>query len=145
MRNAATAPRLRLDKWLWAARLYKTRSLATDEIAKGRVTVNGQLAKAAREVHVGDRVLVRHGAVERTLQVLALSAVRGPAAIAQTLYEETAESVAARRRAAELRRLAPEPAHSIEQGRPTKRDRRDLQHRQVQWQRWSASVEDLEH
>jgi ribosome-associated heat shock protein Hsp15 len=109
------------------------------------VTVNDQPAKAAREVHVGDRVVVRHGAVERTLKVLALSAVRGPAPIAQTLYEETAESVAERGRAAELRRLAPEPAHSIEQGRPTKRNRRDMQHRQVQWQRWSASVDDLEH
>ncbi len=134
--------RLRLDKWLWAARLYKTRSLAAQAVDQGRVTVNGQPAKAARELRVGDCVAVRQGALQRTLQVLALSAMRGPAPVAQTLYAETAQSVTERQRAAEARRLAPEPARTIEQGRPTKRDRREIERSQVQWQRWSASIDD---
>jgi ribosome-associated heat shock protein Hsp15 len=141
MQNTSTEARVRLDKWLWAARLYKTRSLAALEVTKGHVKVNDQPVKPARELRVGDRVAVAQGHVQRTLDVLALSAVRGPAPVAQTLYAETAESVAERVRAAEARRLAPEPAQAIEQGRPTKRDRRDLE-RQVQWQRWSASIDD---
>ena len=130
--------RVRLDKWLWAARFYKTRALATDEVGRGRVTVNGQAAKASREVRVGDRLALRQGPVERVVDVMALSNVRGPAPVAQALYGETAESIAARQRAAEARRLGAEPASSIEQGRPTKRDRRQL----VDWQRWSASIDD---
>jgi len=132
--------RVRLDKWLWAARLFKTRALAADEADRGRVSVNDVGAKPAREVHVGDRIAVRQGGLERVVEVLALSTVRGPAAVAQALYRETPESVAARQRAAEARRLAPEPAGTIEQGRPTKRDRRHL----ADWQRWSASVDDEE-
>jgi ribosome-associated heat shock protein Hsp15 len=130
--------RVRLDKWLWAARFYKTRALATDEVGRGRVTVNGQAAKASREVRVGDRLALRQGPVERVVDVMALSNVRGPAPVAQALYGETADSIAARQRAAEARRLGAEPAISIEQGRPTKRDRRQL----VDWQRWSASIDD---
>ena len=118
---------LRIDKWLWAARFYKTRSLATDEIHKGRVHVNGQAAKPSRDVKPGDMVSLRSGPVVRTLRVLGISAVRGPAPVAQTLYEETPDSLAARALAAEQRRLAPEPAHSLPQGRPTKRDRRQIQ------------------
>lgn len=130
--------RVRLDKWLWAARLYKTRSLAADEIGKGRISVNGQVAKASREVKPTDRLEVRQGVITRTLVVLGLSQVRGPAPVAQTLYEETAESKAAREAAAAQRRLGVEPADSLEQGRPTKRDRRQL----VDWQRWSVSLDD---
>jgi len=130
--------RVRLDKWLWAARLYKTRALAAEEVDRGRVSVNGQAAKPARELKPGDRLALRQGGVERQLDVLALSAVRGPAPVAQALYGETPQSIAARAAAAEARRLGTEPAASIEQGRPTKRDRRHLAH----WQRWSASVDD---
>ena len=130
--------RLRLDKWLWAARFYKTRALATDEIDKGRLRVNGQPAKPARELKVGDRVELRQGVVLRTVVVRGLSAARGPAPVAQALYEETPESLAAREAAAERRRLAPEPASAIEQGRPTKRDRRQL----ADWNRWSARLDD---
>ena len=130
---------LRIDKWLWAARFYKTRSLAAEEIGKGRVQLNGQDAKASREVKVGDTVVLRQGAVERTLRVLGISAVRGPAPVAQQLYEETPDSIAKRTREAELNRLAREPALSITQGRPTKRDRRDIQ--KVWNDRWSASLD----
>ena len=130
--------RVRLDKWLWAARFYKTRGLATDEIGKGRITVNDQVAKPSRELKPGDRLTLRQGPVTRTVVVRALSATRGPAPVAQTLYEETADSIAARLKAAEQRSLGAEPAQSIEQGRPTKRDRRQL----ADWQRWSASADD---
>ena len=130
---------VRLDKWLWAARLFKTRSLAAAEVERGRVTVNGQAAKPARALRVGDRLQVRQGPLQRELVVRALSRVRGPAPQAQLLYQETPKSLAARQRASEQRRLGAEPALAIEQGRPTKRDRRRL----ADWQRWSASVEDL--
>lgn len=116
--------KLRLDKWLWAARFYKTRSLASQEIGKGRVLVNHQPAKPAREVAVGDLVTVRKEDPPIHVEVRAISAVRGPAPVARQLYEETAESIVARERAAELRRLAPEPAQALTAGRPTKRDRR---------------------
>ena len=132
--------RLRLDKWLWAARLYKTRALAADEIGRGRVSVNEQVAKPSRELKPGDRLVVRQGPVTRTLVVRGLSNQRGPAPIAQALYEETPESLALCARAAEQRRLGAEPAQAIEQGRPTKRDRRQL----ADWQRWSASADDLD-
>nr|WP_297532357.1 RNA-binding S4 domain-containing protein [uncultured Roseateles sp.] len=128
---------VRLDKWLWAARFFKTRSIAVDEIGKGRVTLNGQAAKASRDVRVGDVVKLRQGQVDREVKVAGLSSVRGPAPVAQTLYEETPHSLAARERAAEARRLAPEPADAIEQGRPTKQDRRRL----ADWNRWSASLD----
>jgi len=130
--------RLRLDKWLWAARFFKTRGLAADEIDKGRLQVNGQVAKASRELRAGDVVGIRQGHVERTVVVRALSTVRGPAPQAQQLYEETAESIAARLAAAEQRKTAAEPANAIEHGRPTKRDRRQL----ADWQRWSASADE---
>ena len=119
--------RLRIDKWLWAARFYRTRSLAAEEIGKGRVSVNGDAVKAAREVKVGDQLSLRQGQIQRIVTVLGVSAMRGPAPVAQALYEETAQSLAARAKAAEQRRLAPEPAHSIEGGRPSKRDRRAME------------------
>ena len=118
--------KLRIDKWLWAARLYKTRALAVDEIGKGRVLVNGQAAKPAREVGPGDRVIVRKSDPPIEVLVRAVSRVRGPAPVAAQLYEETEESAVRRERAAEMRRLAPEPSHDYEEGRPTKRDRRIL-------------------
>lgn len=137
--------KLRIDKWLWAARFYKTRTLASEEIARGRVEVNGQGVKPAREVKVGDTVGLRQGPVTRTVVVKGLSGMRGPAPVAQQLYEETAESIKAREQAAERRRLAPEPALTIEQGRPTKRGRRELDDAQRGWgDRWSASLDDQE-
>ena len=134
--------KLRIDKWLWAARFYKTRSLATEEINKGRVQVNGADVKPAREVKSGDTVTLRQGPVTRVVTVHALSGTRGPAPVAQQLYEETPDSLKAREQAAEQRRYAPEPALSIEHGRPTKRERRELDGAKGQWdERWSASIE----
>ena len=132
---------MRLDKWLWCARFYKTRSLATEEISKGRVTVNGQQAKPARDLRCGDTVALRQGPVARTVLVRALSGARGPAPVAQLLYEETAQSIAAREQAAEQRRLAPEPAATLQDGRPTKRNRRNIERAQDWGSRWSASID----
>jgi ribosome-associated heat shock protein Hsp15 len=130
---------LRIDKWLWAARFYKTRSLACDEVTKHRVQINGQDVKPAREVKVGDTLTVRQGNITKTVQVKGISAARGPAPVAQQLYEETPESIALRAKLAEQNRMAAEPAHSIEHGRPTKRDRRQIEHA---WdERWSASTD----
>lgn len=135
--------RLRIDKWLWSARFYKTRTLAAEDIGKGRVEVNGQEAKPAREVKVGDTVSVRRESVTRTVVVRGLSDQRGPAPVAQQLYDETPESLKAREAAAQQRRYAREPALSIEHGRPTKRGRRELDEAQRGWgDRWSASIED---
>ena len=134
--------RLRIDKWLWAARFYKTRTLATDEIDKGRVAINGQEVKPAREVKVGDTVSLRREGVTRTVVVKGVSDTRGPAPVAQQLYEETAESLKERDKAAEQRRYAREPALSIEHGRPTKRGRRDLDEAKGWGDRWSASVDE---
>ena len=128
---------VRLDKWLWAARFFKTRSLATQEIDKGRIAVNGQAAKPSRELKPGDRIEMRQGPVTRSLVVRGVSHQRGPAPVAQALYEETADSIAHREEAAAQRRLAAEPALAIEQGRPTKRDRRQL----AEWDRWSAEMD----
>jgi ribosome-associated heat shock protein Hsp15 len=134
--------KLRIDKWLWAARFYKTRSLATDEIGKGRVAINDQTVKASREVKVGDLIKARQGDITRTIRVLGLSDQRGSAPVAQALYEETTESTLARENSSLQRRLSREPALSIEQGRPTKRNRRDLEKaKQGGWNdRWSASL-----
>lgn len=133
---------MRLDKWLWCARFYKTRSLATDEIGKGRVTVNGQPTKAARDLRCGDTVALRQGVMARTVVVRGLSGTRGPAPVAQLLYEETADSIAAREKAAEQRRLAPEPASTLQEGRPTKRDRRNIDRTKNWGDRWSASIDE---
>lgn len=133
---------MRLDKWLWCARFYKTRGLAVEEIGKGRVTVNDQAAKAARDIRPGDTVKLRQGPVARTVVIRALSKARGPAPVAQLLYEETAESLAARALASEQRRLAPEPSATLTEGRPTKRDRRHIDQAQDWGDRWSASIDD---
>lgn len=117
--------KLRIDKWLWAARFYKTRTLASEEIDKGRVHINGVAVKPAREVKAGDTVWVRIGTVSRSVVVQSVSDKRGGAPQAALLFTETAASIQARLAAAEQRRLAPEPALSHTQGRPTKRERRD--------------------
>jgi ribosome-associated heat shock protein Hsp15 len=117
--------KLRIDKWLWAARFYKTRTLASEEIDKGRVHINGVAVKPAREVKAGDTVMVRTGPISRSVVVQGVSDKRGGAPQAALLFTETAQSIAARLAAAEQRRLAPEPALGHTQGRPTKRERRD--------------------
>ena|SRR5688572_24124334 len=116
---------MRLDKWLWAARFFKTRSHATSEVDAGHVDVNGERAKPAKPLHVGDELRIRVHQFTHVVHVRALSDRRGPAAEARLLYEETAESIRERERLAEQRRLAPTPAYE-EGGRPTKRDRRNL-------------------
>ena len=131
---------IRIDKWLWAARFFKTRSLATEEVGKGRVQIGQSDIKPSREVRVGDTVVLWQAAVKRTVVVLGISGTRGSAPVAQTLYEETAQSVLERAQAAEQRRLQAEPALAIVHGRPTKRDRRDLQ--KGLNARWSASIDD---
>lgn len=137
--NAEPLARLRLDKWLWAARFYKTRALAVEAIEKHRAQVNGAAVKPARELKVGDTVSVTTGPVTREVVVQALSAVRGPAPQAALLYTETPESITRREAQAQQHRLAPEPALTLTDGRPTKRDRRQMS----EWgQRWSASLGD---
>jgi ribosome-associated heat shock protein Hsp15 len=146
--NQATDKKVRLDKWLWAARFYKTRSLSSEEIDKGRVRVNGQAAKPSREVRTGDEIEMRVTDGVRTVLVRGVSGVRGSAPVAALLFEETAASIALRLAAVESRRLAPEPAHSQPLGRPTKRDRREIDQWRGQpepgtWNnRWSASLDD---
>jgi ribosome-associated heat shock protein Hsp15 len=134
--------KLRIDKWLWAARFYKTRSLASNEIARGRVQVNGQEVKPAREVKLNDTVALRRDALTCTVVVRGLSHQRGPASAARALYEETPGSIQSREQAVQARHDAPEPALTIEHGRPTKRGRRELDDAKHQWgDRWSASLE----
>ena len=118
--------RVRLDKWLWAARFFKTRALASEAIGGGRVQVNGDRAKRARPLQVGDEIRVRLGPYEHFVVVRALSGRRGPAAEAATLYEERPESRAAREAMAlQLKTL--HAAFVPEKGRPTKRDRREIE------------------
>lgn len=120
------APEVRVDKWLWAARFFKTRSLAQTALENGRVLIGGARVKRARNVQVGDEILIRIGDVERTVIVQALSAQRGGAKVAQLLYEETALSVAQREQRRSNRKLFTDPASAIAAGRPTKRDRRRI-------------------
>jgi ribosome-associated heat shock protein Hsp15 len=117
---------VRLDKWLWAARFFKTRSLAQQAVAGGRVQLNGERTKRAHEVRVGDSVDVRVGERRWEVLVAALTERRGPAEEARRLYEETAASRAERERRQDLRRWGAEPAAQLK-GRPTKRDRRLLE------------------
>ena len=119
-----------------------------DEINRGRVQVNMRAAKPGRDLKLGDIVDFRQGAINRTVKVMALSMMRGPASVAQHLYEETAASITEREARAEQLRLAPEPAHSQTHGRPTKRNRRDIDraagegNRVVHDSRWTASLGD---
>ena len=116
---------IRIDKWLWAARFYKTRSLAADAITSGKVELNGERTKPAKAVKAGDSVRIRSGVFEQIVQVKALLDKRGPATVAQTLYEETAESAAARAKLAE--RMRYEMPAAMDSGRPSKKDRRDIE------------------
>ena len=123
--NKIPPDRMRLDKWLWAARFFKTRSLATQAIDHGRVKLNGERVKPARDVKAGDRLALRIGEVEWTLTVQALAMQRGPAPVAQALYGEDPASLARRQQQASDRKLAASPSAAIK-GRPTKRDRRHI-------------------
>lgn len=116
---------VRMDAWLWAARFFKTRTLAKKACDLGRILSNGQIAKAAREVRIGDRLRITNDGGEFQVEVLGLSDVRGPASIAQALYRETAESKEARQKAAAERRAMRE-FEILPQGRPSKRDRRRI-------------------
>lgn len=116
---------IRIDKWLWAARFFKTRSLATDAVSGGKIKLNGAPTKPARDVKVGDRLDIFNGDTRWTVSILGLSDKRGPAPAARLLYEETAESIAAREAEQMRRKFTQEPAADIH-GRPTKRDRRQM-------------------
>jgi len=115
----------RMDKWLWAARFFKTRSLAARSCELGRIECNGQSAKAAREVRVGDRLQVKNDSGEFQVEVLALSDMRGPAPVAQMLYRETEASRELRRKLAEERKAMPH-FEALREGKPSKRDRREI-------------------
>jgi ribosome-associated heat shock protein Hsp15 len=116
---------VRLDKWLWAARFFKTRSLATRACELGRIESNGQGAKAAREVKVGDRLRVKNDGGDFQVEVLALSEMRGPASVAQTLYQETEASRELRLKLAQERKAMPH-LEALREGKPSKRDRREI-------------------
>jgi ribosome-associated heat shock protein Hsp15 len=116
---------VRMDKWLWAARFFKTRTLAARACELGRVESNGQQAKAAREVRAGDLLHVKNDSGDFQVEVLALSEMRGPAAVAQTLYRETETSREARQKLAEERKAMPH-FEASRAGKPSKRDRRQL-------------------
>jgi len=118
-------PGVRMDKWLWAARFFKTRALAARACELGRIESNGQAAKAAREVRAGDVLQVKNDGGDFQVEVLGLSAMRGPAAVAQTLYRETEASRESRRKLAEERKAAPH-FEALREGRPSKRDRRKI-------------------
>ena len=120
-----TLDRMRLDKWLWAARFFKTRSLATQAIDHGRVKLNGERVKPARDVKPGDRLDLRIGEADWALTVQALAMQRGPAPVAQALYVEDPASQGRRQQQASDRKLAASPAATLK-GRPTKRDRRQI-------------------
>jgi ribosome-associated heat shock protein Hsp15 len=117
--------RIRIDKWLWAARFFKTRSLAAQAIDLGRVRIEGERIKPAREARIGETIAIQVGESRLQVVVKALSSLRGPASAARLLYEETPESLKLRARKAEQGRFGTEPARTL-QGRPTKRDRRQL-------------------
>jgi ribosome-associated heat shock protein Hsp15 len=121
----AVTDSVRIDKWLWAARFFKTRSLATDAIDGGKVRLNGDRVKPARSVKVGDTLDIDNGSTEWQVIVQGVADKRGSAAIAQTLYTETAHSIAERQKKTEQRQFFREPSEGIK-GRPTKRDRRQL-------------------
>jgi ribosome-associated heat shock protein Hsp15 len=118
--------RVRLDKWLWAARFYKTRSLAADAVEKGKVEVNGERAKRAKLLQAGDSLRIRLGPYHHIVTVRALSERRGPASVAATLYEESAEGRRVRE-AMQIQVKAAQSAPGYDRGRPTKKDRRDIE------------------
>lgn len=119
--------RVRVDRWLWAARFFKTRAVATEAVLGGRVRLNGDRVKPAKDVRAGDVVEVRSGETRWTVVVRQIAEKRGSARIAATLYEETAESIAERERAAADRRLSRPPGADLGGPRPTKQDRRRIE------------------
>ena len=125
MAAEAATDRTRLDKWLWAARFFKHRTLATEAVDGGKVKLNGMAVKPARDVKPGDRIEVTIEEDVRVVIVKAIAEKRGPASVAQTLYEETPDSIARREAARETRKLAATPGADLH-GRPTKRDRRRI-------------------
>ncbi len=118
--------RVRLDKWLWAARFFKTRAIAGEAIESGKVEVNGERAKRAKQLQAGDSVRIRLGPYHHLITVLFVSEHRGPAAVAKTLYDEDAESRKARE-ALQVQVKAAQSASGYSPGRPTKKDRRDIE------------------
>jgi ribosome-associated heat shock protein Hsp15 len=120
-----TDNRVRLDRWLWAARFFKTRPLAAEAIAGGKVHVNGTRAKSSKQLQAGDELRIRVGPYEWLVTVTGLSERRGPASVAKTLYEESAAGRVARERLAEQHKIAPTPTYQGK-GRPTKKERREL-------------------
>jgi len=116
---------LRIDKWLWAARFFKTRSLASDAVKTGKVLVNGEKIKPSTEIAIGDTLTIKQSYFSKTVAVLELSARRGPATVAATLYQETPESIINRERLKEIQQAQPAVRHAG-QGRPTKRERRQI-------------------
>ncbi|MDB4915609.1 MAG: RNA-binding domain protein [Gemmatimonadetes bacterium] len=125
--DSGTAGRVRIDKWLWTARFFKTRSLAVEAIESGKVLVTDDRVKPAKLIQVGDMVSVRLGPYTHVVTVRGISERRGPASVAVTLYEETSESRAAREKLSEQLRMAPAAFVFEEKGRPTKRDRREIE------------------
>ncbi len=124
---------IRIDKWLWAARFFKTRSLAQDAVDLGRVRIDGQKVKPSREVKPGDMLQIERGEEKFEVEILGISGARGSAPVAQKLYAETETSREKRQQAAEMRKLAYEPAITIEKGRPTKRDARRIRRVKTSW------------
>jgi ribosome-associated heat shock protein Hsp15 len=124
--SSVDVQKVRLDKWLWAARFYKTRSLAAEAVETGKVEVNGERAKRAKQLQVGDSLRIRLGPYHHIVVVRGLSERRGPASTAATLYEETAEGRKARE-AMQLQVKAAQSVSGYESGRPTKKDRRDIE------------------
>lgn len=118
-----SADKLRIDKWLWAARFFKTRSIAADAVESGKVTMDGARIKPAKAVGVGDMLVIRMGPYQHEVEVLELSGKRGPAPVAQKLYRETEQSKQRRAIQSEQNKLLPQ---SELKGRPTKRDRREI-------------------
>jgi len=116
---------LRVDKWLWAARFFKTRSLASDAVSGGKVKLNGTATKPARDIKIGDKLEITNGETRWTVTVQALSDKRGPAPEARLLYEESPDSIAAREAERDSRKFIQDPAADLH-GRPTKRDRRQI-------------------
>lgn len=123
--NYSTNETVRIDKWLWAARFFKTRSMATDAVDGGKVRLNGERCKPARNVHLGDLIDIDNGSNTWQVRVAGLSGQRGPATVARQLYTETEEGLQKRQQEADQRHLFAEPGAHIK-GRPTKRDRRQL-------------------
>ena len=128
--------RVRLDKWLWAARFFKHRTQATEAVDGGKIQLNEVRVKPARDVKIGDRVDIQIADTHFCVIVKGIADKRGSATIAQALYEETPDSISAREATREQRKLAATPGADLH-GRPTKRDRRQL----VEWQRWSACAD----